>query len=251
MIILFCFIHLAISEMFVRSLYAMEDPSRSESPLSLMSFLFRYIMFREEEWSASSKSLDQRLSEWDLRSISAAGISNGATNETAIFYNVFIPDVEDTSAAWDVVKEQLRMRKRSSLSQSMLYFYIVSPNLEKIGSHMQYMKELADCDPCQSIGSSTHSFEEKTLQSLYEHSKRMIEMGHNDYRVVYMHSKGTYHSSFLNDSLRRHLTKAIFSDECNIISMTDMPDCNVCSLTFLAFPGFHTPGNMWVSQSDF
>lgn len=85
--------------------------------------------------------------------------------------------------------------------------------------------------------------EHVTLHSLWEHCR-----GHPNEKVVYLHSKGSFHPSAANDQMRKLLTVGALSDECSMVSADQ---CNVCSYRFSPFPHPHTPGNMWMAHCSY
>jgi hypothetical protein len=83
-----------------------------------------------------------------------------------------------------------------------------------------------------------------TLRSLWEYCRQDENANAS---VAYLHSKGSYHPSPLNDRLRKFNSLGALSDDCS-----KMPDtCNVCSSRFSPFPHPHTPGNMWQAKCSY
>lgn len=82
-----------------------------------------------------------------------------------------------------------------------------------------------------------------TLQSFWEYCQT-----HPTEKVIYLHSKGSYHPSEENDQMRGLLTKGALSNECARISHET---CNVCSYRFAPFPHPHTPGNMFLAHCSY
>jgi hypothetical protein len=66
-------------------------------------------------------------------------------------------------------------------------------------------------------------------------------------KVVYLHTKGSFHPSEDNDKLRRFLTRGALSEECANLQSS----CNVCSSRMAPSPHPHTPGNMWLATCDY
>jgi hypothetical protein len=84
-----------------------------------------------------------------------------------------------------------------------------------------------------------------TLQELWAYCSRHDT--HPGQKVVYLHSKGSFHRHEANDKLRVYLTKGALSEECS-----NMPDtCNICSSRFSPIPHPHTSGNMWLSRCEY
>jgi hypothetical protein len=105
---------------------------------------------------------------------------------------------------------------------------------------------------CRHMQHYDTAFEEVTLQSLYDYC--LLPQNEHD-RVVYMHSKGSYHTdNGNNDRLRKHLTRAVTDQQC-LQAIDNSHDnnhnyqtsCNYCCLKFGAFP-IHMPGNFFAAQ---
>jgi hypothetical protein len=81
-----------------------------------------------------------------------------------------------------------------------------------------------------------------TLHSLWNYCKKNI-----DSKVVYLHSKGSFHPTQENELFRPFLTAGALSAEC-----ASLPEnCNVCSTRFSPYPHPHTPGNMWLARCEY
>lgn len=80
-----------------------------------------------------------------------------------------------------------------------------------------------------------------TLHTLWEYCQT-----HPDEKVVYLHSKGSYHPSEENDLMRQLLTMAALSKECAV--NTDNIKSSVCAYRFAPYPHPHVPGNMWLAH---
>ena len=86
--------------------------------------------------------------------------------------------------------------------------------------------------------------EDRTLHALWEYCRTNKN---SDAKVVYLHSKGSFHPHSRNDMMRRFLTEGALSHEC-----AKLPDsCNVCSSRMSPLPHPHTPGNMWLARCDY
>jgi hypothetical protein len=81
-----------------------------------------------------------------------------------------------------------------------------------------------------------------TLHSMWEFCKT-----NRDKKVVYLHSKGSFHAKHENDLLRNLMTLGALSREC-----ANLPTyCNVCASRFSPFPHPHTPGNMFLARCEY
>jgi len=165
-----------------------------------------------------------------------------ANNETAIFYNVFIPPetrVEDLSHHLDIIKNQLEYRERSEYAEAPLYYFSIGKDII----------DFPNCVNCQKLGHTATGDETLILSKVHEFCTE-----HPEKRVAYIHNRPTVETHESNEMSRRMLSKAVFSDECFLLKnpLTRTSDekckCNVCSARFSPLPHYHTSGNMWVAD---
>ena len=173
-------------------------------------------------------------------------------DDTAIFYNVFIPYPGSTDTnvteqqAMEIVREQIDYRESSITSNIPLYYVTIGKNIGEL-----------ECTNCHKIDHYNEGTEIDTLSHLYEYCTI-----HQNSKVVYMHNKGSFHYSERNNRFRRMLTKAIFSYDClHLKTPADPPsslrsndsgcECNICSARFSPIPYHYMSGNMWVAQCSY
>jgi hypothetical protein len=178
----------------------------------------------------------QQLSITDNTSKHAKG-----SNPWVIFYNIYIPvDKDSQTNAFRVIDEQLQQIRQSyaakhSTNTLQLYYVTIGHNL----TDHQWIQERCNCFVCTHVRHETSGFEEVTLQPLYEYCVQQPE-----HRVIYLHSKGTFHPSHGAERWRRAMTEAVTSRHC---LHDDIPSqCHVCGLTFSPVWTPLYPGNMWV-----
>lgn len=174
----------------------------------------------------------------------------------ALFYNVYW-NPRNTSLAADIIAEQLQQRRGQSiqyvdLNETGSDVVILEEDNQQNGapdSTLYYFSlgatnhTMPPCDPCHHLGHRKKGFEEFTLQAMYEYcAKRPQDT------VVYFHNKGSMNSNAMNDRLRRHLTKAIFTRECLHIHNTSY---DLCAATITGFPFAHTPGNFFTAKCKY
>jgi len=158
---------------------------------------------------------------------------------TVVFYNLYNPanaTMEDSSnitaieqAVRNIMEEQLLVSNRNHAIRKIF--------IQSIG-HRKLQPLINGTILLQHDENGT---ELETLVYLWDYCK-----SHPHEKVVYLHSKGSFHPSENNDALRRFLTRGALSKECE----RNLPDwCNVCSSRMLPLPHVHTPGNMWKSVS--
>jgi hypothetical protein len=143
-----------------------------------------------------------------------------------VFYNVFVKNEQDASRVSALVESQLSLRRAQHFP---IYVHTIGYNLS-----------IPDTIPLQHHEDGS---EMVTLQSMWEYCR-----DHRDDKVVYIHSKGSYHDTEANGRFRTFLTVGAFSDECSNVSPSL---CNVCSARFSPLPHPHTPGNMFLAQCSY
>jgi hypothetical protein len=150
--------------------------------------------------------------------------------QIAIFYNVFLPPntaEKGYEQALDIVKDQMSQIKHSlhqhheenitTRSGEPIKVYYV--NIGREFPSLTYFQDKI-CSPnhleCVKIAHLDQGFEEFTLQALYQFCQRHDQgkeagevsdsLQDADFRVVYLHSKGTYHPSEAQNEWRQELT---------------------------------------------
>jgi len=145
-----------------------------------------------------------------------------------VFYNLFTKDAAQEGRVQLIVDEQL-----SNLDPGVHILEITS-----IGHRLP---NIPDATIREHYKNGTEAL---TLHALWDYCKKY---NNADTKVVYLHSKGSYHNIPRNKKLRRFLTKGALSKECS-----DLPNnCNVCSSRMSPLPHPHTSGNMWLARCDY
>ena len=168
----------------------------------------------------------------------------------AIFYHIYIPhgkDDNDIDKAIKIVDQQLRQVGQSfaaSLPDKTLTVFYNTVGLDLLNATI--MDDICwkrHKIRCQHVAHYEKAYEEKTLKSVFDFCN-----AHEDMRVVYMHSKGSYHGSARNHRLRQRMVEAVTSEMC-----LKPPDesCNLCGLRFSAMRGLFFPGNFWTAKCDY
>ena len=141
-----------------------------------------------------------------------------------VFYNVFMKDESAQSNVQRIVDEQmLYMRSNHEVHYNSIGAPFLIANAILIKHH-------------------TSASEEVTLKSLWDYCRDNL----ND-KVIYLHSKGSFHENRDNEKLRGFMTRGAMSEACE-----ELPDtCNVCSSRMSPIPHPHTPGNMWLARCDY
>ena len=157
-------------------------------------------------------------------------VNNDAPRTTTIpvFYNLFVNNEKDASRVMDIVSEQ----KSFLLPEYHKSFYVQSMGDVQL-----------NITNATILGHRPNGNEVITLHSLWEFCKKNPQTE----KVVYLHSKGSFHPSPENTILRKFLTAGALSEECALVGT----QCNVCSTRFSPLPHPHTSGNMWLARCDY
>ena len=148
-----------------------------------------------------------------------------------IFYNLFTKSQEDESRVREIVNEQF-----AHINTELHYNNI---SITSIGHRLPSIPTNSYIDHHYNAGG-----EDITLHQVWEYCKAN---NYNNVKVVYMHSKGSYHPNESNHKLRNFVTRGALSSEC-----ANIPDtCNVCSSRMSPLPHPHTSGNMWLARCDY
>ena len=170
----------------------------------------------------------------------------------AIFYNIYIPPPTSgqrhVEQALDIVQEQLQQIGASPVThEPVTLFY----NLLGYATPLSHSKMTAWCDhasphlQCERLGVHSTGTERLTLHDLWSFCR---DASHHDYRVTYLHSKGSFHPSDKNTYWRRLLTAAAVDPDC-----IQPPDstCNLCGLQFFTQFTMFVPGNMFTASCSY
>lgn len=186
---------------------------------------------------------------------SHVGNAKNALPTITIFYHVFVPKDSDTedmqdsqSRALNIIRDQLHQVGDSlaaipNLKSTNLYYTTVGKPLED-GFVNEICKQYADRLRCHHLKHLEEGFEEYTLTQLYDHCQE-----HTDHRVLYLHTKGSFHARASQHRVREHVTDAVTSRDC--IEQAHKEDCDLCGLLFLPRPSLHFTGNMFNAKCSY
>eukprot|EP00579_Thalassiosira_antarctica_P024874 CAMPEP_0202006754 /NCGR_PEP_ID=MMETSP0905-20130828/11410_1 /ASSEMBLY_ACC=CAM_ASM_000554 /TAXON_ID=420261 /ORGANISM="Thalassiosira antarctica, Strain CCMP982" /LENGTH=249 /DNA_ID=CAMNT_0048564569 /DNA_START=42 /DNA_END=788 /DNA_ORIENTATION=+ len=167
------------------------------------------------------------LSSLSLSSTTKYNLAKDA--DLLIFYNLYIPqDSEGITNAINVIKDQMEQISlvllriegsndgRSKLDKRGVVLYNLIGNEDAFPT-----KEMANlCHKlhprleCQLLQYYSDASEAVTLQDVHDFCHSDIAKDENQTRVVYLHSKGSYHSQNENHIWRRHMTDAVLHPDC-------------------------------------
>jgi len=174
----------------------------------------------------------------------------------AIFYNIYFPEEETAGTAptyqhpIDIVYEQLGQVAGSyaaydgdsSSSTATIYYNTIGSRQDALSIPRICSTLRLNCVHMEHYPSGV--FEEVTLERVQGYCAR-----NPDNRVIYMHSKGSYHESKgKNHWWRRHMTDAVTHRDC--LAPPDQ-SCNLCGLLFTPLPWLHHSGNFFTAQCDY
>lgn len=148
----------------------------------------------------------------------------GGNDKIRVFYNVFTNETSAISHVQSIVNEQMHfLRSNHEVHYNSIGVPFSIENATLIKHH-------------------ANGSEEVTLKSLWEYCQKNL----ND-KVVYLHSKGSFHDHRNNKKLRPFVTRGALSEGCSKLPNV----CNVCSSRFSPIPHPHTPGNMWLARCEY
>mmetsp|Transcript_28003 Transcript_28003/g.58862 ORF Transcript_28003/g.58862 Transcript_28003/m.58862 type:complete len:898 (-) Transcript_28003:127-2820(-) len=183
------------------------------------------------------------------------------------FYNLFIPDEAESAAnAVEVLTEQLGQvaeslrrlenshgNEKTTSQTAMVYYNLIGNAHICPEEHITSLcKRLHPGLTCQLLNFYESASEAATLRDVYQYCQddddAYVQRTNNDTRVVYLHSKGSYHSRRANDNWRREMTNSVFHQDCLF-----PPDdkCDVCGAQFYTRFSFMFPGNMWTAKCSY
>jgi hypothetical protein len=167
----------------------------------------------------------------------------------AIFYNVYIPadeSMKSVKKAFQIVEEQLDQVASSyaaSLENKTVTIFYNTIGIPKAHIEIDRMCSEKDKVTCRHLRHYNQAHEDVTLQGVYDYCQT-----HETNRVVYMHSKGSFHSSSTQANWRRHMMMAVTSEMC-LRPANDA--CSVCGMLLLPWPALHMVGNFFTADCSY
>ncbi|KAL9183710.1 hypothetical protein ACHAXT_004566 [Thalassiosira profunda] len=201
------------------------------------------------------KSVVEALRKFNPRDFETKSLQPPQGTSVILFYNLFIPDNAAGAAhAIRVIREQLgqvgaSLGEMPKSRKSATLFYNVIGNARAFPE--KKMKELCRQLPggsqlsCHHMASYDTASESVTLQDIYDFCQND---DYADLRVTYIHSKGSYHQTEVNDNWRRALTDSVVHPDC-LFPPNDR--CNVCGAQFYTRFSTMYPGNMWTAKCSY
>ena len=173
-----------------------------------------------------------------------------------IFYNLYIPPEGEAGIAnaINVIEDQIGQiadeMKKLNATKSGVVFYNLIGN-EEAFTQEQMSNLCRRSHPnldCQMLQYYSEAGEAVTLQDVHDFCHADRAMHDDSLRVVYLHSKGSYHSQKENHIWRRIMTSASLHPQC-----LRPPDdsCDVCGAQFYIKYAIMFPGNMWTAKCSY
>jgi hypothetical protein len=167
----------------------------------------------------------------------------------AIFYNIYVPPDqgdEGITNALRIVKEQLGQVGKSYAasfdSKTSVFYNTIGLRNGVKPEEMQGICQQNNIN-CTHMEHYEEGFEQVTLQRVHDYCQL-----HDSHRVIYLHTKGSYHNRPMNDPWRHHMTMAATSEMC--LEPKD-DTCNLCGLFYYPFWASFMPGNIWTAQCSY
>lgn len=161
-----------------------------------------------------------------------------------IFYNLFIKEESDLVRVKKIVAEQFG--EFLNVHKPVYVNSIGVPldfNEDDVSNGIPPLNTTRN--PVELLAHYKEASEHVTLKALWDYCQ---VPEHNEQKVAYLHSKGSFTATSENVRLRRFLTLSTLSEEC-----ANMPidTCNICSGRFSPIPHPHNSGNMWVARCSY
>mmetsp|Transcript_11124 Transcript_11124/g.23028 ORF Transcript_11124/g.23028 Transcript_11124/m.23028 type:complete len:423 (-) Transcript_11124:111-1379(-) len=168
----------------------------------------------------------------------------------AIFYNIYVPptqtpeDAGKREYALGLVEEQLGYYSAASefVQKSSIYYNVIGDTSATEAMERICQKTSSETS-CQLLQAVPEGDEGLTLERVFDYCE-----DHPLAQVTYMHNKGSFHPTPENTAMRRMLTKAVFSDECQAMPIGE---CSVCASRFAPLPTTHFSGNVWTADCSY
>ena len=160
---------------------------------------------------------------------------------TTVFYNVFTKNGNDEERVKAIVNEQFSFLDPKRHVVSITSIGHLLPNITNYNNTTNNERI--------NIPLKKHYIKGNkglTLHALWNFCKQPANNNH-DTKVVYIHSKGSFHDNPDNTALRTFLTIGALSEDCDSLPS----QCNVCSSRMSPMPHPHTSGNMWLARCDY
>ena len=190
-------------------------PSRLWAPLALIGIC---VVTRILPQNAELTRIASVLSHYALSTDDASQI-------VRVYYNLFVAEQVDKDRVSKLVAEQFALLQ----PHHRVYVHSIGHPLDLPNSTTLLQHQ-------------TTGNEMDTLHPLWKYCQQYPAA-----KVVYLHSKGSFHPTRENELMRPFLTVGALSQECHSLPAA----CNVCASRMSPIPHPHVPGNMWLARCDY
>lgn len=154
-------------------------------------------------------------------------------NNGPIFYNVFVPDSKIGNVR-NILKEQLTEWETMDPNSTIIYTLIADKHADEVEEIFK-----STCSKCKQRARVTKGDEVDTLEALWQYCNldTVPSSIANDTLVSYIHNKGSFHSTKINDRARKRGTRCAFSCRQQMPSNPSL--CNMCTSVFRVVPQYH------------
>jgi hypothetical protein len=157
-------------------------------------------------------------------------------NRKVIFYHIYLPGGSSSANALRIVDEQLQQMQNKNVV--LLYNTV---GVEGVLSQQQMNTWCLQYQiVCHHLQHYSNGNEEITLTSAFNFCRE-----NEDRRIGYVHNKGSFHFSVMNENWRKIMTEALVREEC---WNTLKNNCNTCGVFFTADKGIYFAGNVWTAD---
>ncbi|KAL9185715.1 hypothetical protein ACHAXT_003492 [Thalassiosira profunda] len=238
-------------------LYARHTDRRARTALVTLCFVIMHLLSSMR--GAQPLLLPSGTQEYiDQRAVISSKYSAARDATIVIFYNLFVPHTrEGVENAVGVVQDQMgqvsaalhRLEGPSGEKKGVVFYNLIG-NEDGLprGQMSALCHRLHPRLDCRRLRHYHNGTEAVTLTNLHEFCNSPIVADANRTRVVYLHSKGSYHDHGKQRPWRREMTNSSLDPHCLY-----PPDasCDVCGAQYYTMFASMFPGNMWTAKCSY
>ncbi|CAB9517175.1 expressed unknown protein [Seminavis robusta] len=164
-----------------------------------------------------------------------------------LFYHIYLPQ-PDPSEALRIIREQLQqIASYTPPGKQVLLLYTTIGDRHALLPEKMHNWCTETKLECRRLQHYDVGREELTLQMVNDFCQQQPA----DYRIGYLHNKGSHHPSPLNEQWRRLMTHAVMKEDCWPSKQKNYDNCNVCGLYFTFDRGLFMAGNVWTATCGY
>ena len=194
-------------------------PRRSRSQLAIRALVGLCVV------ATLIPSFENDLQHYELLSTSTINMPKESPEVVRVYYNLFVSNQADSDRVYRIFTEQYELLQPvHRMYINSIGYPLALPNSTTLLQH------------------SKTGDEKETLHLLWDYCNKNPAS-----KVVYLHSKGSFHPNPDNEKFRRFLTRGALSEECLSLPAA----CNVCASRASPIPHPHVPGNMFLARCNY